>query len=141
MAVQIRSGRLMQPGVAILVILAFFLTFCQARTSRIVEAEKFVLRDGKGNVRAEIALEGGNPLIRFYDDGGKMRTVVGVGTIELFSEQGSLTMLSDTLQFADEKGLVRARLEAEPGGGKLWLFSSDAKSVTVFSPDRKCRVE
>jgi hypothetical protein len=70
-------------------------------SERVLEAERFLLKDAKGNVRAELSLCSGSPGLIFYDKNLKRRA-------ELSLDEDSVG-----LQFFDETGLCRLQIALE----------------------------
>jgi hypothetical protein len=120
-----------------------------ARRSNTVEADRFMLRDKQGRVRAEMAMSydtgpNGNPSLVLLDENGKERTSVDAGNLTIshdslkefttidagglrtWQDDGKkdVTLLVDRLQFSAGAGAT-ARLEGGPGTAALWLFGHD----------------
>jgi hypothetical protein len=56
-------------------------------SQRVVEAEKFVLRDDAGRERAVLEMANDKPALRLYDAAGKKRTSIGPGEISLCNDK------------------------------------------------------
>jgi mono/diheme cytochrome c family protein len=75
---------------------------------RVVEAERFVLRDVNGQVRAELRLVEGQPSLELFDDGGKRRLRFGLDSdgsarVLLYDKNGAgPTVLTEGLAFAGQ---------------------------------------
>ncbi len=80
-----------------------------------VEAQNFIVKDQNGKVRAELALEQGQPSLMLADKRGIPRAVYGAG------DDGE----SFLAFFAD--GLVRARLATKPDGPVQLTLHHDSK--------------
>jgi len=69
-------------GSMVLVTIAAFLVMGQAKSSnvpKVIEAEKFVLRDKSGKVFAALQTEAKNePALNLYDKNGKVRVTLGI---------------------------------------------------------------
>jgi hypothetical protein len=87
----------------------------QESDAKIITAEKFVLVDSTGAMRAELGPFYLQPTLRFYESDGRLRTIVGLGPQD-----------SPVLAFIDREGNFRAALgltaEGEP---KLSLEHKD----------------
>ena len=98
----------------------------------VVEASQFLLRDGKGNVRAELMTEaagplglGGNPKLVLYDEKRMVRA-----SLLLDSNNSPALILSDG------EGRVRAAFEMEHGGSPhLTLFHKGPKKSFDLSQE------
>lgn len=89
-----------------------------------IEAQRFVMTDKNGQLRAEIAMTydfgpKGNPVIRLFDERGKELTTIGAGVLTISGEKGQATLLSDRLQMGVTALDSIARLEAD---GSLLLL-------------------
>jgi hypothetical protein len=99
-----------------------------------MDTQKFVLRDSRGKVRADIAMSydtgpNGYPVIRLLDENGKERTTIGAGVLNISGDKGTRAVLLDgQLQFTSSDG-VTARLDGELGRESLWLFGHDGESI------------
>lgn len=96
--------------------------------ARVVEAERFVLRDATGKVRAELGLRDGRPGLALFDEKGERRA--------------QLAMLPDgssSLTFYDRDGNARAVVRVGPEGDPhLDLREADGKvraGALDVSPD------
>jgi len=107
-----RVGVLMLVGVAALLIAA------QATANRVVEAEKFVVRDASGKIRAELgAPPDGRVALTLFDRDGGLRVELRVLT------NGRVGLL-----LYDKNGKSRAALRVlAEGGPVLGLFDKDEK--------------
>ena len=96
---------------------------CESRP-KTIEAQRFVMADKNGQLRAEIAMTydfgpKGNPVIRLFDERGKELTTIGAGVLTISGEKGQATLLSDQLQMGVTALDSIARLEAD---GSLLLL-------------------
>ncbi len=71
-----------------------------------VEAERFVLRDASGRMRAELSTNGEYPVLWFYDEEGRKGTTVGQDAVLVVGpEDDSWVLLSpDGVQIKDANG-------------------------------------
>ncbi|MFQ5852935.1 MAG: hypothetical protein ACE5JU_20435 [Candidatus Binatia bacterium] len=80
--VERENRRLKRAGVVALAVIGAVVLMGQATGSKVVEAENFTVRDASGRVRAELRMEsltgGWSPRLKFYDDDGKLRAVLGL---------------------------------------------------------------
>jgi hypothetical protein len=90
---------------------------------RIVEAERFVLRDASGKTRAVLGMDADGLGLRFYDASGKVRAVLG-----LIADWPRLTL-------SDASGKPRAWLEGTPDGAALDLTDASGKPRAELSVD------
>ena len=99
---------------------------CHSRPAATVEAQRFILRDNSGKVRAEIAMTydfgpKGNPVIRLLDENSKELTTIGAGVLTISGNASNAVLLDDQLQFSTA-GAAIARMDASDKNGSLWLF-------------------
>lgn len=99
-----------------------------------VDATRFRLRDSKGTVRAELALEStGAPQLSFFDDDGKRRTAVGERGLSLWGRDGQGGATIET----DMDGLARLVLFDRSGAGAAWLGLLPDGSRALLLSDEK----
>ncbi len=110
---------------------------------KVVEAERFVLRDTKGKILATLGAEASGLLaLVLYDQNGKARAVLGVvadgrPVLSLLDQNGKdragLGLLPDgvpTLSLLDQNGKDRATLAVKADGTPaLGLFDRDGKVI------------
>lgn len=95
----------------------------QARPSRTVEADKFVLKDSNGRTRAEMSFWQDDPLLTFYDIDGKRTlglsgTVLALGQSNVKGNSYRAKIDLGGLSFVDPDGKLRIVLNAvRPGIG------------------------
>jgi hypothetical protein len=79
----------------------------QVAQPNVIEAERIILRDTVGSIRAElsVAKEGGVAL-RFLDEKGKTRAILGLAS----------DSASPSLKLSDNEGVGRAWLTVDPDG-------------------------
>jgi hypothetical protein len=76
---ELQNRWLKRGGVAVILLAVVLLSIGRARTSRTVEAERFLVKDVNGKVRAELAVSAeGLSAFRLYDLNGNEREVMGV---------------------------------------------------------------
>ncbi len=91
----------------------------QAKTSRTVEAESFVLKDPQGGLRATLDMWHGSPMLRLYDKSGVARAWLSVSGN---GEPG--------LTFCDAGGNQMVTLVATKNGASLWLNQGAPKTLS-----------
>jgi hypothetical protein len=72
-ALERENRRMKKIAMTVVVAAVAAITMGQARQSRIIEGEKFVLKDTSGKTRAELGISGGFPSLRFVDPDGMFR--------------------------------------------------------------------
>lgn len=90
-----------------------------SRSPRVVEAERLVIRDKAGRVRAKFGIDGRDPTLQMFDLRGREQVSLGVtGT------DASALTLSD-------RGQAQVRIEAmDDGGSALCLLNSDRRTLS-----------
>ena len=123
------NRRLKRAGLAVLFLAAAGLLLGQARPSRTVETEKFVLKDVSGNTRAMLGLVEGNALLVLYGSQSDMKkgvlAEVGAGPTGPF------------LWLFDTQSVLRARLELGAGDPSHSFFDVDGKPRTEMGSGAK----
>jgi len=112
----------------------------QARPNRVIEAEKFVLKDETGLVRAQIGTFEGNAVFTLWGPKGSKTkgTMAEIGAgptgsfMYLFDEQANGLMLSalsgnESLKISDKNGSDLLSLFASGSGGSLFFGTPDKK--------------
>ena len=127
-----RSRRLRNVGIGLALSVIASFAFAQQRQPRtaipdVIEAKRFVLKDNKGAIRAELALNtfgDVGPSLWFYapklDDRGSLNALAGLGT-------------------GDDAGylhLVQGKSDALFGSGHIWLLQDGKARVVLGSRDR-----
>ncbi len=115
-----QNRRLKRMGMVILAGATVLTLMGQARLSRTVEAEKFILKDASGKVRAEIGMGEKGPALRFRAEDGKFR--IGLG---LVGDEHGLFLLD-----ANER--KQATLGVGSLGPALMLYDNKGKRRMVF---------
>jgi hypothetical protein len=82
-------------------------TMGQTRTSRTVEAERFVLRDTVGRMRGRLVMEEEGPALRLYDSDGAPELTIGVDSK---SGYGPYLLMSNVNTKLDSKAKVELHL-------------------------------
>ncbi len=120
------------------------------RASKVVEADEFVLRDGKGAVRAMLGFKAGAPLLSFYDEEQTLRiglgfAATGLPTVAILNKDGnirsSLALLANdttALYLYDRNERPHAVLAVETDGTpSLSLFGKDKEGNAILGIDGK----
>ena len=116
--VERQNRRLKTAGIAVLVLAAAGLLMGQAMPkARTVEAEGFVLKDERGEVRAKLAMDKGRPMLALSDEHGMPR--VGL----LVDKDGPM------LGMGDEYGMPRVELSVSKEGPRLILADDNGKTI------------
>jgi hypothetical protein len=123
-----KQNRLLKRGgLAALVATASLIAMGQARPSRTVEAQRYVLSDAGGGKRAELALESASPrssaspTLRFFDEKGTETLFLSSARLEL-SERSDL---GANILLTDKQGVARADLGLTDG--QPFVLLNDAK--------------
>jgi mono/diheme cytochrome c family protein len=109
------------------------------KRAKVIEAERFIMRDAKGTVRAELAWSDGDAGLTLFDAKGKRRTRF------VLSGDGLLN-----LSVYDRNGTDRAVLQVQPDGEPLLKLSAEqgkllsrtngpAKAKTALAPEQPVR--
>jgi len=149
--VERENRRLKKAGVAALALIAAVVLMGQAtprKLPKVVEADEFLLRDGKGNVRAMLGFREGAPLLSFYDEEQTLRiglgfTTDGLPTVTILSKSGnirsSLTVLANdttALHLYDRAEKPRAVLAVEADGTPSFsLFGKEKDGSVILGVD------
>jgi hypothetical protein len=151
-------------GLAVVGITALML-MGQAKPShvpKVSEAERFVLRDPNGKVRAALAVVKNQPVLTLHDSDEKMKVLLNIAdsgepTLRLFGNDGSESVyLSNALGYHDRRGLRLMlgqvdkqgpfegpflRLYDANGTNRASLVTSDdGSSLTLYGKDGKGQV-
>jgi hypothetical protein len=117
----------------------------RAKETKVVEAERFLLRDENGTIRTELAMQPNegptmpkNPRLDLMDEGGKPRASLvlrrgGLPNLEL-RDQGGRPRLHLGMQFDD---MVELSLGPKSGRGGLGIKTMDNNytSLSLYGPD------
>ncbi len=116
---------LKQAGVVALAVIAAVVLMGQATTAKVakvIEAEKFVLRDGQGRERAALEMKVGVVRLVLKDQDGGARALVGI------SPKGG-----SGLYFYDPKHLLRIILAVYPDGSPRLVLREKDGETTIWS--------
>lgn len=114
-----QNRRLKRAGLVVMVLAGATLLIGQAKPQWKVEAERFVLMDANGKVRAELGMAVHGPHLAFYDEAGTRRAVLGI------VQKGPGLFFLDTTQKR------RVAMGLAEKGPVLFFFDEDGN--TVFS--------
>ena len=89
-----------------------------------VRANKFVIEDKNGTVRAEMGVSQFGPALFLYDENDKSRAMLGISP------------LGPGLTLYDEKGMARAGLGVAKAGPWLSLWDENIKPRAALSVDK-----
>lgn len=157
--VERENRRLKRAGIVAVAVIAAVVLMGQAtprKVAKVVEAEKFVLRDAGGTVRARLeTLSFGKVQLVLFDKDEKPQSILGVGsggpglilggkegttflsnTLLLFSGKDFKIRLGMTLFPPQEPGLILAGSNGEHRA-KLILGDDKAPALRLFDPDGK----
>jgi hypothetical protein len=120
------NRRLKRIGALAALISASLLLMGQAKTSRTVEAESFVLKDPQGRVQATLGIWHDSPMLRLYDKSSVARAWLSVSGN---GEPG--------LMFYDAAGNQMVMLAATKDGASLWLNQGAPKTLSMMEAIRQ----
>lgn len=112
-----QNRRFKRAGLVAMVLAGATLLLGQATPQWKVEAERFVLKDADGKVRAELGMAGHGPLLALYDEDGARRAVFGI------AERGPGIFFLDAIQKR------RVALGVVEKGPVLVLFDEHGNAV------------
>ena len=111
-----------------------------------VEAQSFVLKDANGHVRAELAMMGSTPSLKFRDEGGSALVTLSLndkpaGPLLLLSDPQhhasvALSVLENAgpqLSLAGERPDIQLRMGVSPDGTTLELSDKDGFMTSIGS--------
>ena len=112
-------------GSLFLIIVGTFFLLGQAKKNNFIEAEKFVLKDTAGNVRAELTFLGSEPALRFYNINHQLTSSFSDGQINLkgrvFAKDNVIVMDErDQELILTSSGLTASRISED--GKKQFTF-------------------
>jgi hypothetical protein len=148
--VERENRRLKRIGSAVLLLFVAALIMGQARHIRVpkvVEAERFILRDGSGNIRAELETIKGGSWLKFnseeggnvytYGTGGLRLSEPGVGATTIVASMWGMSGGSDSAWLTMEhqgpklelksRGILQVSLSATQNGGFLGFLDQEGK--------------
>ena len=111
-------------------LIAAVLVMGQAGPQRTVEAEKFVLKDSAGRMRAEITLDqSGTPALVFYDESGNRGASFREGDLMFLNKRGFTRMSSDGVMINNQEGHIELgteglRLKITSVGPEAYVISA-----------------
>lgn len=141
--VERENRRLKKAGVVALAVIAAVVLMGQVKAKKVVEAEKFVLRNNGGIIRAMLSVRENHNLanLAFFDEAGSIRIALGAGgdgpsSFFGFYDQGgknrvSLLLNPDVgpiLKFRDEKERDRAELRIKDGAS-MYFYNKAGKVI------------
>jgi hypothetical protein len=111
----------------------------------VVTGSEFRLVDSSGVTRAVLAMENGNPLLRFYNEQGKPRAVVGLqeyGPSLFFARENGRPGTSigvgpngPTMAFGDSAGNMRILLTVDSTGAPKMVLRDTAGHTAWTAPE------
>ena len=113
------NNRLKRLAIIAMVGIAAVLLMGQGRSSKVIEAEKFVLRDASGRIMADLATRGGSAFLTIYGENAKVRTLLGPGVLSIHDTEENLRntiLLLGSLVHYDMQGKPRVQLNLTPDG-------------------------
>lgn len=100
------NRRLKRGGIAAFILIAAFAVMGQAQSSRVVEAEKIVLRTGSKTF-AELGIDvSGTPALSFFDESGKRVAEYRTGDVAIFGKNGWSRMSDQNLVLDGSEGHI-----------------------------------
>ncbi len=157
--VERENGRLKLAGALVLIGMAAAMLMGQAtprKVAKVIEAEKFVLRDAGGTVRARLEiLSFGKVQLVLFDKDEKPQSILGVGSdgagLILGGKEGTTFLSTTLLLFSGKDFKIRLGMNLfppqEPGlimagsdgkhRAKLILGDDNAPALRLFDPDGK----
>ena len=113
--------------------------------SKVIEAERFVLKDDQGRIRAELSMWFEHPTLQMYDVEGETHTLVGEGVIAVYRDgilgEGSIFMdggLVPSIRILDNEGfeaVLGSTSTVETRTGRT--NQTSAASLILFGKDRR----
>ena len=150
-ALERENRRLRRGGKALVALFgaAILVAAAPAGPRKVVEAERFVVRDAAGKVRAALGIrEDGSPSLNLYDQDAKTRAVLGLeggdpvlglldqaghGRVQVAFEESGASRVT----LFDERETGRAQLALEPDGSPSLAFADrERKASAWMSVDR-----
>lgn len=125
-------------GAAALIVVTSLFVMAQAPAKKTVEANEFILRDSRGNVRVRLSVDVDTPEIAFFDERGAQELTLGSsklgGLITIFDQKGlpSMMLMSKLLMFTGELG---KNSTAYLGPGRLRISDDAGYAATLGTED------
>jgi hypothetical protein len=122
-----QNRRFKQFGVAALIVIVSSVVMAQAPSTKTVEANEFILRDGSGHVRARLSMDEtlSGPELVLQDERGRPR-------IKL--EGSSTSLYGGMVRVFDSQGQLRGLFSARENGGGISLLDSGGHPKTTLFP-------
>ncbi len=114
-----QNHRLKQTGLLTLLAIASFFLMGQMKATKALEAGKFILKDGRGKMRAELGLLRDRPMLVFYDEAETVMLSMGAQ-----AEGSGLTIF-------DADSRQSAVLDCTANGPVLSFFSEGQKRLNL----------
>ena len=129
-----QNRRLRQIGATTLVVATLLVIMGQAPATKTVEANEFILRDGNGNVRARLSMNGSlsNPEMVMLDENGRTRIRVEAGAGP--ATPSMLPRVGGVVSVFDSQGNLSGVFSGSQFGGRISLLDSKGQSKTTISP-------
>ena len=123
-------------GIALLIV-----QFAQNRTPRILEAERFILKDAKGEMRGGILMTPDGPSLQLFDSNHTLRLLLSVSgnqpNLTLKDANGiGVLIVADVptgpgMMLYDRSGNPRAQFDVGSAGPRLYLEDAQGFSTTI----------
>lgn len=143
-----KQNRLLKrAGLALLLIAAALVMMGEARPTRTLEAQSFIVRDSTGIKRLELGMDNASPTLRFFDTHGKTRIDLAESSnalasgprIELSGEQDRVRLslglireqpqiiVNDAQGFSAQLGSTPDLVNVRTGAASLIMWDKDGK--------------
>ncbi len=126
---------LKQAGVVALAVIAAVVLMGQAtqgKVAKVVEAEKFVLRDEKGNIRGDLVVNGGIPSLNLYGEAKHNYAIVSPSLLSLVKKDVAF----DVVLVKGEASLILRTGEWIEAQARLDVDADGSARITVGKPGR-----
>jgi hypothetical protein len=109
-----QNRRMKQLGILVLLLAGTFLVMGQGYPGRVSEAERFVVKDARGKIYADLGVlettsdsrTSSQPLLRFLGPDGKNAVTLLPGSLIMRSARGSTVIESNAIYIRDPNGKV-----------------------------------
>jgi hypothetical protein len=122
-------------GVAVLILIGAVLAMGQARPARTIEAERFLLKDVDGNVKAKLDVKDGSGELSFYDHAGHQRieltSTESYSALNLKDDAEGLGATMEVGTSKDGTPSTIAALGSMSGPGIIMQATKDSTSLRV----------